>query len=203
MQVGEILQGYSEAEQQRISQMCQEIGISRDDPMFQLMATLGRYEETIIDHQARTEAMVEAWAALIDQKLENTSKAAQSMHYTVVSSAVRDVLKDQKPPLSFSASLGSNGKTGGWLLWAVIGGVLAAGGLLGSLTTWNVVSNLSGNQTIVVSQNDLKVLRWAKSKEGQQMYQLLLENQAAISACQQQKIQLQGYCLIRMSRVKQ
>lgn len=203
MQVEEVLQGYTPAEQKRISQMCQEIGISRDDPMFQLMATLGRHEETIIDHQARTEAMVEAWAALIDQKLENTSKAAQSMHYTVVSNAVRDVLKDQKNPLSLSASPGSNGKTGGWLLWAVIGGVLAAGGLLGSLTTWNIVSNLSGNQTIVVSQNDLKVLQWAKTQEGQQMYQLLLQNQAAIAACQQQKERLRGYCLIRMPKVTQ
>ncbi|MBD2303820.1 hypothetical protein H6G80_30145 [Nostoc sp. FACHB-87] len=193
MQVGEILQGYSEAEQKRISQMCQEMGISRDDPMFQLMATLGRYEETIIDHQARTEAMVEAWATLIDSKLEDTSKAAQSMHYTVISSAVRDVLKNMQNPLSLPEN---NGKIGVWL-WAVIGGVLAAGGLLGSLTTWNVVSNLSGNQTIVVSQNDLKVLQWAKTKEGQQMYQTLLQNQAAIAACQQRK-ELQGYCLIRV-----
>lgn len=201
MQVEEVLQGYTPAEQQRISKMCQEIGISRDDPMFQLMATLGRYEETIIDHQARTEAMVEAWAALIDQKLEQTSKSAQSMHYTVVSSAVRDVLKNMQNTLSLSLP-GNNGKIGGWL-WAVIGGVLAAGGLLGSLTTWNVVSNLSGNQTIVVSRNDLKVLEWAKTNEGQQMYQLLLQNQAAIAACQQQKERLQGYCLIRMSRIKQ
>lgn len=198
--VTDSLQGYTEAEQKRIAQMCHEIGIARDDPMFQLMATLGRYEETMIDLQARTEAMVEAWAVLIDQKLENTSKSAQSMHYKVVSSAVRDELKKTKPTSIPKINMG--GSSWGIVTVSAIGGVvMAAGALLGSLTTWNIASSWGGSQTVVVTAKDLKMLEWAKSSQGRQMYELLQENSSTIQACQQEN-RLQGYCLIRMNRSK-
>ncbi|MBG1270399.1 DUF6753 family protein [Nostoc sp. WHI] len=198
MKTEEVLQGYSDAEQKRIAQMSHQLGIALDDPMFQIMATLGRYEETMIDLQARMEAMVEAWAVMIDQKLEATSKAAQSMHYTVVSSAVREEMKSIKPTTLNTSSIGS-GQLGFWSVSAICGGVMAIGALIGSLTTWNVVSNLGGSQSVVVSANDMKVLQWAKSTQGKQMYQLLLDNQSAIAACEQEN-KLQGYCLIRIKK---
>ncbi|MCC5655243.1 hypothetical protein LC609_36985 [Nostoc sp. XA013] len=74
----DILQGYSPSEQRRIIEGAYQLGITPDDPTFRMMATLGRYEETMIDLQARMEAMIEAWAALIDQKLEKTSKSARA-----------------------------------------------------------------------------------------------------------------------------
>lgn len=191
------LQGYSEAEQKRIAQLCHEMGINKDDPMFQVMATMGRYEETMIDLQARMEAMVEAWATLIDQKLEKTTKTAQSMHYKVVSSAVRDEVKKLKPKAS-----GLKIDMNGWGIGpvsAVCGVVMAFGALLGSLTTWNIVSNVGTSQSVVVSTQDLSILEWAKSPRGKQMYQLILKNQQAIEACQQEN-KLQGYCLIQMQR---
>ncbi|ODG97193.1 hypothetical protein A4S05_14940 [Nostoc sp. KVJ20] len=200
MRTEQILQGYSEAEQQRIAQISHELGIAEDDPMFKLMATLGRNEETMIDLQARMEAMVEAWAVMIDQKLESTSKAAQSMHYTVVSKAVRDEMKHVTPSTLNSSFKG----LGWWKLWSISGictGVMAVGALLGSLTTWNVVSNLGGTQSVVVSANEMKILQWAKSSEGKQMYQLLLSNQSAVAACQQEN-RLQGYCLIQLKKTK-
>ncbi|MCC5612002.1 hypothetical protein LC612_36045 [Nostoc sp. CHAB 5834] len=200
MRTEEVLQGYSDAEQKRIAQMSHQLGIAPDDPMFQIMATLGRYEETMIDLQARMEAMIEAWAVMIDQKLESTSKAAVSMHYTVVSSAVRDEMKNLKPATFPLNSLPNRtGQLGFWTVSAICGGVMAVGALLGSLTTWNVVSNLGGNQSVVVSANDMKVLQWAKSSSGKQMYQLLLDNQSAIAACEQEN-KLQGYCLIRIKK---
>ena len=168
--------------------------------MFKLMATLGRNEETMIDLQARMEAMVEAWAVMIDQKLESTSKAAQSMHYTVVSKAVRDEMKHVTPSIKNTSFKG----LGWWGFWSIPGictGVMAIGALLGSLITWNVVSNLGGTQSVVVSANEMKILQWAKSSEGKQMYQLLLSNQSAVAACQQEN-RLQGYCLIRLDKTK-
>jgi len=200
MKAEQVLQGYSEAEQKRISQICQDLGISRDDPMFQLMATLGRYEETMIDLQARMEGMVEAWAVVIDQKLEATSKAAHSMHYTVVSSAVREEIKKlQSASKGVNTSVLNHGKLGFWGLSTIGGGIMALGALVGCLITWNVISNLGKQEAVVVSPNDLKVLEWAKSKEGKQMYKLLLENEATITACQQEN-RLQGHCLIRIPK---
>ncbi|WP_225892771.1 sensor histidine kinase [Nostoc sphaeroides] len=54
----DILQGYSPSEQRRIVEGAYQLGITPDDPTFRMMATLGRYEETIIDLQARMEAML-------------------------------------------------------------------------------------------------------------------------------------------------
>ncbi|BAZ33804.1 hypothetical protein NIES4074_63180 (plasmid) [Cylindrospermum sp. NIES-4074] len=196
MTTQDILQGYSPAEQSRIVEGAYQLGITPDDPTFKMMATLGRYEETMIDLQARMEAMIEAWAVLFDQKLEKTSKSAESMHHKVVSSAVRDEMK------KFNPTHTGMKVQGGWGIGTVslVCGLVAAGStLLASLTTWNVVSNLGTNQSVVVSRNDLKILQWAKSAEGKQMYQIILKNQSAIQACQEED-KTRGYCLIQVGK---
>ncbi|WP_341531731.1 DUF6753 family protein (plasmid) [Nostoc sp. UHCC 0302] len=198
MTAQDTLQGYSPSEQKRIVEGAYQLGITPDDPVFKMMATLGRYEETVIDLQARMEAMIEAWAALIDQKLEKTSKSAESMHYTVVSSAVRDEMKKIKPTGTAGMKV-----QGGWGLGTVsaVCGLVAAGStLLGSLTTWNIVSNLGTNQSVLVSRNDLKILQWAKSQEGKEMYQIILKNQGVIEACQEKEDKTRGYCLIQVGK---
>ncbi|MBW4458379.1 MAG: hypothetical protein KME55_40530 [Nostoc indistinguendum CM1-VF10] len=213
MRTSEILQGYSEAEQQRIVETAQQLGLAEDDPMFQVMATLGRYEETMISLQARMEAMIEAWVLTIEQKLTNTSKTAQSMNNTVVSNAVRDVLTEQMPKLiqSSTSSASSTPKeirlsTGSskmhfWSICALVGGVTAAGAMLASFTTWNVMTNLGQNQSVILSNNDLKILQWVKSSEGKQTYKLFVENQQTLAACQEEN-RLKGYCLIQMQKNK-
>ncbi|MBD2505534.1 DUF6753 family protein [Anabaena azotica] len=197
MTVQEILQGYTSAEQKRIVEGAYQLGITPDDPTFRMMATLGRYEETIIDLQARMEAMIESWAVEFDHKLVKTTESAESMHYKVVSSAVRDEMKKIKP-----ADTGIKVQ-GGWGLGTVslvCGLVAATSTLLGSLTTWNLVSNLGTNQSVVVSRNDLKILQWAKSPQGKQMYQIILKNQGAIEACQEKEDKTRGYCLIQVGK---
>ncbi|BDI20535.1 hypothetical protein ANSO36C_63370 (plasmid) [Nostoc cf. commune SO-36] len=213
MRTSEILQGYSEAEQQRIVETAQQIGLAEDDPMFQVMATLGRYEETMISLQARMEAMIEAWVLTIEEKVANTSKTAQSMNNTVVSNAVRDVLTEQMPLLiqSSTSSASSppkemrlspgNFQMHFWSICALVGGVTAAGAMLASFTTWNVMTNLGQNQSVMLSNNDLKILQWVKSSEGKQTYKLFVDNQQTLAACQEEN-RLKGYCLIQMQKNK-
>lgn len=197
MTVQEILQGYSPAEQKRIVEGAYQLGITPDDPTFRMMATLGRYEETMIDLQARMEAMIESWAVEFDKKLENTTKSAESMHYKVVSTAFRDEMKKIKPT---DTGIKVQGGWGLGTVSLVCGLVAATSTLLGSLTTWNAVSNLGTNQSVVVSRNDLKILQWAKSQEGKQMYQIILKNRAAIEACQETEDKTKGYCLIQVGK---
>jgi hypothetical protein len=192
--VEEVIQGYSESEKARIRELAANIGISPDDPMFQIMLTLGRYEETMIEIPARMEAMVEAWAVLIDRKLEKTSKTTQSMHYAVVSDSVREVLKEELPNLKGLQS--GRLKLGMWPVSAILGGVMALGALLGSLTTWNVVVRHVGPASIVTN-NDLQLLEWAKSEDGEFVRKLVRENQTTISVCKKEN-QLQGHCLIKI-----
>ncbi len=133
----------------------------------------------------------------IDKICQYIVKQAESMHYTVVSSAVRDEMKKIKP-ISTGMKVQS-----GWGLGTVslVCGLVAAGStLLGSLTTWNLVQNVGTNQSVVVSRNEIKILQWAKSQEGKQMYQIILKNQAAIEACQTQQSKTQGYCLIQVGK---
>ncbi|BAY42063.1 hypothetical protein NIES2111_64590 (plasmid) [Nostoc sp. NIES-2111] len=197
MKTQDVLQGYSPSEQKRIVEGAYQLGITPDDPTFRMIATLGRYEETIIDLQARMEAMIEAWARQFDQKLEKTSQSAEKMHYTVVSSAVRDEMKKINPT---DTGMKVRGGWGIGTVSLVCGLVAATSAALGSLTTWNAVSNLGTNQSVVVSRNDLKILQWAKSQEGQQMYQIILKNQAVIEACQVSSGKTKGYCLIQVDK---
>lgn len=212
MRTSEILQGYSEVEQQRIVGTAQQLGLAEDDPMFQVMATLGRYEETMISLQARMEAMIEAWVLTVEEKVANTSKTTQSVNNTVVSNAVRDVLTEQMPKLIQQSSTSSassppkemrlstgNSRMHFWSICALVGGVTAAGAMLASFTTWNVMTNLGQNQSVMLSNNDLKILQWVKSSEGKQTYKLFVENQQTLAACQEEN-RLKGYCLIQMQK---
>jgi hypothetical protein len=217
VRTSEILQGYSEAEQQRIVETAHQVGLAEDDPMFQVMATLGRYEETMISLQARMEAMIEAWVLTVEEKVANTSKTAQSMNNTVVSNAVRDVLTEQIPKLIQASSTSStssassppkemrlstgNSQMHFWSICALVGGVTAAGAMLASFTTWNVMTNLGQNQSVILSNNDLKILQWVKSSEGKQTYKLFVDNQQTLAACQEEN-RLKGYCLIQMQKNK-
>ncbi|NJO60318.1 MAG: hypothetical protein HC836_19215 [Richelia sp. RM2_1_2] len=44
----DLLQGYSSEEKERINELVGQLGISPDDPMFQIMATLGKYESKVM-----------------------------------------------------------------------------------------------------------------------------------------------------------
>lgn len=197
MKAEQVLQGYSPAEQKRIVEGASKLGITSDDPSFRMMATLGRYEETMIDLQARMQAMVEAWAVLIDQKLEKTTQTAQSMHYQVVSNAVRDEMKKIK--VSTSQTELTNQSLRMVSISTLCALAAAVGTFSGSITTWNVLSNMGTSQSVVVSRNDMAILEWAKSQQGKQMYQMLLKNQQVIQACQREK-KTQGYCLIQVDK---
>lgn len=195
----ELIQGYSESEKTRIQELTVHHGISPEDPMFQIMVTLGRYEETMIEIPARMEAMVEAWAVLIDRKLEKTSKTTQSMHYAVVSESVREVLREELVNLETKKSPLKNLQQRNWSIWgmsAIAGAMLAAGALLGSMTTWNIVVKHVGAASIVTN-DDLQLLEWAKSEDGKFARQLIKDNQSTILACQKEN-RLQGHCLIKV-----
>jgi hypothetical protein len=144
MLIEEAVKGYSEAEIKRITELTKELKISPDDPLFQLLATLGRHEEMMIEIAARLEALGDAWAIMFDQKMEKASNTAKNMHQRVVSSAVREELNKAIP--SSSISLG-RWQPGLWMISCILGGVMAAGAMLGSLVTWNVV-NLKSTSTI-------------------------------------------------------
>ncbi|MBW4558063.1 MAG: hypothetical protein KME59_19445 [Trichormus sp. ATA11-4-KO1] len=196
---------YSEAEKERIRELSEEIGFDPNDPMFQIMSILGNFEEMMIQFPAQMEALMEAGALMMDKKLESASKAAEVMQHAIITSAVKESIKEEiprlKPTISLPVEAPQIGKVklGVWSIGSILGGMIALGALLGSATTWNVIANYVADPTTGVTANDLKTLQWAKSPEGNLARQILTDNKTTIDVCRRED-RLQGHCLVKIRK---
>ncbi|YAF99148.1 MAG: DUF6753 family protein (plasmid) [Nodularia sp. CChRGM 3473] len=196
---------YSEAEKERIRELSEEIGFDPNDPMFQIMSILGNFEEMMIQFPAQMEALMEAGALMMDKKLESASKAAEVMQHAIITSAVKESIKEEiprlKPTISLPVEAPQIGKVklGIWSIGSILGGMIAVGALLGSATTWNVIANYVADPTTGVTANDLKTLQWAKSPEGNLARQILTDNKTTIDVCRRED-RLQGHCLVKIRK---
>ncbi|YAF99396.1 MAG: DUF6753 family protein (plasmid) [Nodularia sp. CChRGM 3473] len=196
---------YSEAEKERIRELSEEIGFDPNDPMFQIMSILGNFEEMMIQFPAQMEALMEAGALMMDKKLESASKAAEVMQHAIITSAVKESIKEEiprlKPTISLPVEAPQIGKVklGVWSIGSILGGMIAVGALLGSATTWNVIANYVADPTTGVTANDLKTLQWAKSPEGNLARQILSDNKTTIDVCRRED-RLQGHCLVKIRK---
>ncbi|MBE9053790.1 hypothetical protein IQ243_25990 [Nostocales cyanobacterium LEGE 11386] len=196
---------YSEAEKERIRELSEEIGFDPNDPMFQIMSILGNFEEMMIQFPAQMEALMEAGALMMDKKLESASKAAEVMQHAIITSAVKESIKEEiprlKPTISLPVEAPQIGKVklGVWSIGSILGGMIALGALLGSATTWNVIANYVADPATGVTANDLKTLQWAKSPEGNLAKQILTDNKTTIDVCRRED-RLQGHCLVKIRK---
>ncbi|RCJ19078.1 hypothetical protein A6770_32375 [Nostoc minutum NIES-26] len=196
---------YSEAETQRIRELSEEIGFDPTDPMFQIMSILGNFEEMMIQFPAQMEALMEAGALMMDKKLTDATRAAEVMQHAIITSAVKESLKEEipklKPKISLPVEAPQIGKVklGLWSIGGILGGMIAVGGLLGSLTTWNVIANYVGVSTNGVTANDIKLLQWAKSTEGKEARQLIIDNKTDLEVCRRDN-RLLGHCVVKIRK---
>ncbi|MDZ8264274.1 DUF6753 family protein [Nostoc sp. ChiQUE01b] len=197
----------SEAEKQRIQELSSEIGFDPEDPMFQIMSILGNFEEMMIQFPAQMEALLEAGGLMIDQKLQSASKSAEVMQHAVITAAVKDVLKQEmqrfKPGVSLGVEAPQIGKVklGFWPISAILGGMIAVGAILGSLTTQNVIANYISDPTTGFTANDIKLLQWVNSTEGKQARQLIIDNRTDLEVCRRDD-RLLGRCVIKIRKSK-
>ncbi|MBD2472164.1 DUF6753 family protein [Nostoc sp. FACHB-145] len=198
---------YTEAEIDRIRELSEEIGFDPSDPMFQIMSILGNFEEMMIQFPTQMEALMEAGALMMDKKLTDATKAAQLMQHSIITDAVQTSLKEELPKLKPTISLPletpkiGKFKLGIWSIGGILGGMIAVGAILGSLTTWNVISNYIGIGNTDITANDLKLLEWAKSSEGRQARQLFVDNQADLEFCRKDN-RLLGRCVVKIRKSK-
>lgn len=198
---------YTEAETQRIKELSEEIGFDPDDPMFQIMNILGNFEEIMVQFPAQMEGLLEAGALMMDKKLSDATRAAEVMQHAVITTAVKESLKEEihrlKPRVSLPIEAPQIGKfkLGLWSIVGILGGMLAVGSILGSVTTQNVIANYVEDPTTGITANDLKLLRWAKSSEGNLARQILIDNMTTINICRTED-RLQGHCLVKIKKSK-
>jgi hypothetical protein len=196
---------HSELEKERIREISQEIGFDPEDPMFQIMSILGNFEEMMIQFPAQMEALLEAGALMIDTKLQAASRSAEVMQHAVITAAVKDVLKQEvqrlKPGISLGVEAPQIGKVklGFWSISGILGGMVGIGAMLGSLTTQNVIANYISDPTTGFTANDIKLLQWAKSTEGKEARQLVIDNRTDLEVCRRDN-RLLGRCVVKIRK---
>ncbi|AUB44227.1 hypothetical protein COO91_10450 (plasmid) [Nostoc flagelliforme CCNUN1] len=197
----------SESEKERIRELSSEIGFDPEDPMFQIMSILGNFEEMMNQFPIQMEALLEAGALMIDTKLQAASHSAEVMQHAVITSSVKEVLKSEMQHLKPTVSLGVEApqigkvKLGFWSIFSILGGMIAVGAILGSFTTQNVIANYVADPSSGVTANDIKLLQWAKSDEGREARQLVIDNRTDLEVCRRDD-RLLGRCVVKIRKSK-
>ncbi|BAT56755.1 hypothetical protein NOS3756_57670 (plasmid) [Nostoc sp. NIES-3756] len=201
------ISNYTQEDQERIRELADEVGFDPDDPLFQIMTVLGNFEEMMGKFPTQMEALLEAGALMMDKRLSDATRAAEVMQHAVITSAVKESLKEELPKLRPTISLPVEApqigkvKLGVWSIGGILGGMIAIGALLGSVTTGNVIANYIGIGNSDVTANDLKLLQWAKSTEGQQARLLAQDNKIELEVCRRDE-RLLDRCVVKIRKSK-
>jgi hypothetical protein len=201
----DLLQGYSEEEKERINELVGQLGVSPDDPMFQIMATLGKYEAKVDEVLAAFDGMSAAWSIMLDSKLSGFSETTKTTSQAWVNQAIREAVSD----LSKIKGSTSFGKDGISLqpMWAaaIVGGILALGAFIGGGIGFSAYSTIVGNGGSIsprLTPEEVKLVEWLKSDEGKLASEVVRKNMKEIKSCQNHSSKLNGNCLIKVSQTK-
>ncbi len=202
----DLLQGYSEEEKERINELVSQLGVSPDDPMFQIMATLGKYEAKVDEVLAAFDGMSAAWSIMLDSKLSGFSETTKTTSQAWVNQAIREAMSD----LPLAKGVACNISKGGISLqpiWAaaIVGGVLALGAFIGGGIGFNAYSTIVGNGGSIsprLTQEEVKLVEWLKSDEGKLAASVVRRNIKEIKSCQNHSSKLNGNCLIQVPQAK-
>ena len=200
----DLLQGYSSEEKERINELVGQLGISPDDPMFQIMATLGKYEAKVDEVLAAFDGMSAAWSIMIDSKLSGFSETTKATSQAWVFQAIREAISDL-PKTKVVASSTSKGSISLQPTWAaaIVGGILALGAFIGGGIGFNAYSTIINNGGSISSRltsEEKKLVEWLKSDEGKLASEVVRKNIEEIKSCQSHSSKLNGNCLIKVPK---
>lgn len=198
----DLLQGYSSEEKERINELVSQLGISPDDPMFQIMATLGKYESKVDEVLVAFDGMSAAWSIMLDSKLALFSETTKATSQAWVNQAIREAISDLRKT-RFVASSKSIGEISLQPMWAaaIAGGVLALGAFIGGYIGFNAYSTIVSNGGSIsprLTSEEIKLIEWLKSDEGKLASEVVRKNIKEIKSCQSHSSKLNGNCLIQV-----
>lgn len=203
----DLLQGYSEEEKERINELVGQLGISPDDPMFQIMATLGKYEAKVDEVLAAFDGMSAAWSIMLDSKLSGFSETTKATSQAWVNQAIREAMSDLPLSRGVVSSIAKGGGISLQPMWAaaIVGGILALGAFIGGGIGFNAYSTIVGNGGSIsprLTSEEVKLIEWLKSDEGKLASEVVRKNMKEIKSCQNHSSKLNGNCLIKVSQTK-
>ena len=200
----DLLQGYSEEEKDRINELVGQLGISPDDPMFQIMATLGKYEAKVDEVLAAFDGMSAAWSIMLDSKLALLAETNKTTTRAWVFQAIREAMSDlpSTKDTGFSTDKGGISLQPTWAA-AIVGGTLALGAFIGGGIGFSAYSNIVSNGGSIsprLTPEEVKLVEWLKSDEGKLAHDIVRKNMKEIKSCQNHSSKLNGNCLIQIPR---
>lgn len=185
-----LLQGYSEEERERIRELTAQLGISKDDPMFQVMAALGKCEYKVDEVINSFDGMTSSWSMMLDEKLYTFSESSKTTSQAWVNSAIKDSFAELiKVKNNSTRQFFRDGFILIRPLWIAIatGAILASGAFIGSGISYSIFLSATHKNSSIserLTPKELKVISWLESEEGQTTYKIISENMETIKFCQ-------------------
>lgn len=195
------LQDYSKEEKQKIVQLIKQSGINPRDPLFMVMASLGKFEFLMDQLPPRLNSLVETWTVAIDNKLQQASSVALVQQNKAIAEAAEKLVSQVSTSVSSDPKVLSSTYLGNIKLYCaslILGAVLALGAMIGGVIYAVAASNYSSPEGL--SLQDKNLLLWAKSDAGRQALEIQKINANTIEVCKKQRQQLKGKCVISVFR---
>ena len=177
-------------------------GVSPDDPMFQIMATLGKYEAKVDEVLAAFDGMSAAWSIMLDSKLSGFSETTKTTSQAWINQAIREAMSDLPKSKNVVSNIGRNGISL-QPIWAaaIVGGILALGTFIGGGIGFNAYSTIVSNGGSIsprLTPEEVRLVEWLQSDEGKLAASVARRNIKEIQSCQNHSSKLNGNCLIKV-----
>jgi hypothetical protein len=189
--VENVFSNLDEAKKAEIINYVLQLGIRRDDPLFNLYAELGTTQIILEKLPSRFNDIINQWTNMVDNKLRDACSMAIQQQKTAIAEVAKELLEKTDgggralPQLGFGLNNWNLAQIGG-----VLGFVLALGTGIGIFTYKTVADTAFSQavvQTLILKPEDQNLLNWAKSQEGQLARKIYQKNAPIIKTCLQKK----------------
>lgn len=185
-----------EKEKEFIEELIVKSGMRPSDPLFKLYAHIGTTQYAIAQLPGKLDSVISGWTLLVDKKLDEAADVAIVQQKSAIAKAAEELVKSTNkckntaPVLNWDISNIKLAQVG-----LALGCVLALGAAIGGFTfSMAASSQASGAKPTATKSEDVKLLEWAKSKEGRDARLLYNRNAGIIQTCRQGKNP--GGCII-------
>lgn len=174
-----------EKEKEFIEELIVKSGMRPSDPLFKLYAHIGTTQYAIAQLPGKLDSVISGWTLLVDKKLDEAADVAIVQQKSAIAKAAEELVKSTNkykntaPVLNLDISNIRLAQVG-----LALGCVLALGAAIGGFTfSMAASSQASGAKPTATKPEDVKLLEWAKSKEGRDARLLYNRNAGIIQTC--------------------
>lgn len=182
------LEGRSDNFKQKVIDVVRRSGINTKDPLFLVLASLGKFEVLMEEMPGKLDTVVESWTVEIDDKLDKAASVALVQQKSAIAKAAQTLLnkaEKQKTKFSFNFTLPTI---------LILSGAFCIGIFLGY-----IIPNWKGKNSTEpasLTAQERETLKWALSKEGQFAKNIIKWNSFDLNVCRYKTEKLKGKCVI-------